>query len=502
MNQATAQRRLEELRREINRHDYLYYVLDNPEISDGEYDRLFRELLVLEEKFPELVTEDSPSMRVGGAVLAGFDTVEHRIPMLSLENAFTDQDLLDFEKRVIRYLHRDVEISYMAEPKLDGLAVELVYENGLLTIGSTRGDGRTGENITANLKTIQTIPLRLRGGRLPDRLEVRGEVFISIEGFRALNEQRLKNGENIFANPRNAAAGSLRQLDSKITAGRPLDFFAYGVGDPFALQVENHEQVLDILRERGFKVNELTRLCPDIRAAIDHFNFLADKRHGLEYEIDGMVVKVNSLDLQERLGSKARSPRWAVACKFPALQATTRLLDVEFNVGRTGAITPVALLDPVNVGGVRVSRATLHNEDEIIRKDLRIDDQVLVQRAGDVIPEVVKPIKEKRTGNEKPIAMPSRCPKCKSELVRKSGEAALRCVNIQCPAQRLRALIHFAGKSGLDIEGFGVRVMEQLFERNLVRSIPDLFELRREDLAELPGWGEKSAANACAALAK
>ncbi|MDF1577750.1 MAG: NAD-dependent DNA ligase LigA [Desulfobulbales bacterium] len=502
MNQATAQRRLEELRREINRHDYLYYVLDNPEISDGEYDRLFRELLVLEEKFPELVTEDSPSMRVGGAVLAGFDTVEHRIPMLSLENAFTDQDLLDFEKRVIRYLHRDVEISYMAEPKLDGLAVELVYENGLLTIGSTRGDGRTGENITANLKTIQTIPLRLRGGKLPDRLEVRGEVFISIEGFRALNEQRLQNGENIFANPRNAAAGSLRQLDSKITAGRPLDFFAYGVGDPFALQVENHEQVLDILRERGFKVNELTRLCPDIRAAIDHFNFLADKRHGLEYEIDGMVVKVNSLDLQERLGSKARSPRWAVACKFPALQATTRLLDVEFNVGRTGAITPVALLDPVNVGGVRVSRATLHNEDEIIRKDLRIDDQVLVQRAGDVIPEVVKPIKEKRTGNEKPIAMPSRCPKCKSELVRKSGEAALRCVNIQCPAQRLRALIHFAGKSGLDIEGFGVRVLEQLFERNLVRSIPDLFELRREDLAELPGWGEKSAAKAVVALAK
>ncbi len=501
-NLAEAKKQAAELRREINRHDHQYYVLDNPEISDGEYDRLFRELLALEEKFPELAAADSPSMRVGGAVLAGFETVDHRIPMLSLENAFSDQELFDFEKKLIRYLNREDEIDYMAEPKLDGLAVELVYEHGLLTTGSTRGDGRTGENITANLKTIQAIPLRLRGGNLPDRLEVRGEVFISTEGFRRLNEKRLQSGENLFANPRNAAAGSLRQLDSKITAARPLDFFAYGVGDPFALEVKSHAQVLEILRDRGFKINELTRKCSSIRAVIDHFNLLAEKRHGLDYEIDGMVVKVNSLDLQARLGSKARSPRWAVACKFPAVQATTRLLDVVFNVGRTGAVTPVALLEPVKVGGVMVSRATLHNEDEITRKDLKINDRVLVQRAGDVIPEVVKPIREKRTGHEKPIAMPRQCPKCETELVRKEGEAALRCVNLQCPAQRLRALIHFTGKSGLDIDGFGVKAMEQLFDRDLVRSIPDLYGLEQDELAALPGWGEKSAANACAALAK
>jgi DNA ligase (NAD+) len=499
---AKAVKRLEELRRELNHHAYLYYVLDDPRISDGEYDRLFQELLTLEERFPELVTDDSPSLRVGGAVLAGFDTVAHRIQMLSLENAFNEEELLDFEKRLHRFLNREVEISYMAEPKLDGLAVELVYENGLLTTGSTRGDGRIGENITTNLKTIQTIPLQLQGGNLPERLEVRGEVFISTAGFRALNEQRLQNGENLFANPRNAAAGSLRQLDSKITAARPLDFFAYGVGDPFELGVEYHEQVLELLRRRGFKINELTRFCPDIRAAIDHFNFLAGLRHDLDYEIDGMVVKVNSLGLQQRLGSKARGPRWAVACKFPALQASTRLLNVEFQVGRTGAVTPVALLAPVNVGGVTVGRATLHNQDEIIRKDLRINDLVLVQRAGDVIPEVVKPIKEKRTGAEKPIAMPDRCPECGTELVRKSGEAALRCVNLQCPAQRLRALIHFAGKSGLDIEGLGAKAMEQLFARGLVRNIPDLYALRPADLADLPGWGEKSAANAISALEK
>jgi len=499
---AEAKKRLEELRREIIHHDYQYYVLDDPQISDGEYDRLFQELLALEEEFPELVSEDSPSMRVGGTVLSGFETIEHRIPMLSLENAFKEQDLLDFEQRVYRYLKGEIKIDYMAEPKLDGLAVELVYENGALATGSTRGDGRTGENITANLKTIQTIPLRLRGKNYPDRLEVRGEVFISTEGFRALNEQRLQNDENLFANPRNAAAGSLRQLDSKITAGRPLDFFAYGVGDPFTFRVKSHEQVLELLGRCGFKINDLTRLCPDIRSAIDHFNFLADKRHDLDYEIDGMVVKVNSLDLQQRLGSKARSPRWAIACKFPAVQATTTLLDVTFNVGRTGAVTPVAQLDPINVGGVTVSRATLHNEDEIARKDLKINDQVLIQRAGDVIPEVVKPIKEKRTGKEKPISMPSRCPKCDTVLVRKEGEAALRCVNIQCPAQRLRALIHFAGKSGLDIVGFGAKAMEQLFERGLVRSIPDLYSLSRADLADLPGWGEKSADNALNALDK
>lgn len=500
---AAAQKRLAELRRQINYHAHLYYVLDDPQISDGEYDLLFQELLGLEEKFPELLTEDSPSLRVGGAILAGFDTVEHRLPMLSLGNAFNEQDLVDFEKRLCRFLQQDLlNSSYMAEPKLDGLAVELVYENGLLTTGSTRGDGRTGENITTNLKTIPTIPLRLRGSRIPARLEVRGEVYIGLAGFRALNDQRLQNGENIFANPRNAAAGSLRQLDSKITAARPLDFYAYGVSEPQALSVENHSQVLEFLDECGFKINRLTKLCPDIQSVIDHFGFLAEQRPDLEYEIDGMVVKVDSLDLQQRLGSKARSPRWAIACKFPASQATTRLDDVEFQVGRTGVITPVALLEPVNVGGVMVSRATLHNEDEITRKDLRINDKVLVQRAGDVIPEVVKPIKEKRDGNEVAIKMPSHCPECSQDLIRKAGESALRCVNIQCPAQKMRALIHFAGKSGLDIEGFGTRAMVQLFECGLVRELPDLYSLQPSDLAELPGWGGKSAGNAMAALQK
>jgi DNA ligase (NAD+) len=499
---SAARARLAELRRQLHHHAYLYYVRDDPRISDGEYDLLFQELLELEKKFPELVSEDSPSRRVGGGVLAGFETVAHRLPMLSLENAFTEQDLLDFEQRLQRFLHTADPLSYLAEPKLDGLAVELVYDRGRLTTGSTRGDGRVGENITANLKTIPTIPLRLRGENCPDRLEVRGEVFIPIAGFRALNEQRLGNGENLFANPRNAAAGSLRQLDSKITAARPLDFYAYGVSEPLALPGENHHQILAFLAASGFKTNPLTKLCSDIRAVISHFAFLAAKRRDLEYEIDGMVVKVDSLDLQQRLGNKARCPRWAIACKFPASQATTRLLAVEFRVGRTGAVTPVAWLEPVNVGGVMVSRATLHNEDEIVRKDLRINDLVLVQRAGDVIPEVVKPIKEKRGGGELPVKMPARCPECGEELLRKTGESALRCVNIHCPAQKLRALIHFAGKSGLDLEGFGAKAMEQLFDRGLVKDIPDLYFLSAAVLADLPGWGEKSAANALAALAQ
>ncbi|MEN8136452.1 MAG: NAD-dependent DNA ligase LigA [Thermodesulfobacteriota bacterium] len=499
---AIAQKRLAALRRQINRHAYFYYVLDDPQISDGEYDQLFQELLALEEKFPELVAEDSPSLRVGGGVQAGFDTAQHRIPMLSLGNAFSDQDLRDFEKRLCRFLKTDLQMSYMAEPKLDGLAVELVYEDGLLTTGSTRGDGRTGENITTNLKTIPTIPLRILSSKIPARLEVRGEVFIGLDGFRALNDQRLRSGENIFANPRNAAAGSLRQLDSKITAARPLDFYAYGVSDPLALYVENHDQVLEFLAENGFKINGLTKVCPDIQTVIDHFAFLAEQRHNLEYEIDGMVVKVNSLDLQQRLGNKARSPRWATACKFPATQATTSLIGVEFQVGRTGAVTPVALLESVNVGGVMVSRATLHNEDEISRKDLRINDKVLVQRAGDVIPEVVKPIKEQRAGSELTIKMPSHCPECGKELVRKAGEAALRCLNIHCPAQKMRALIHFGGKSGLDLEGFGAKAMEQLYEGGLIRDIPDLYSLQPAELAGLPGWGEKKARNALTSLHK
>lgn len=497
-----AAKRLAELRRHISFHAHRYYVMDDPQISDGEYDRLFQELLELEERFPELATPDSPSLRVGGAVLAGFDTIEHRVPMLSLENAFGDKELLAFEERLRRFLNTSDQLRYVAEPKLDGLAVELVYENGVFSAGSTRGDGRTGENITANLKTIQTIPLRLTGDKIPARLEVRGEVYISIAAFRALNEKRQAAGENLFANPRNAAAGSLRQLDSRITASRPLDFYAYGAGDSLGLPCATQSQVLQFLDNQGFKINKLVKTCADMQAVIDHFNLLAEQRYDLEYEIDGMVVKVDALALQQRLGTKARSPRWAIACKFPASQATTTLLGVEFRVGRTGAVTPVALLKPVNVGGVKVSRATLHNEDEILRKDLRINDTVLIQRAGDVIPEVVKPVREKRSGGELPISMPDSCPECGAELLRKAGEAALRCLNLQCPAQHLRALIHFAGKSGLDIEGFGAKAMEQLFENGLVKELPDLYTLQHSDLASLPGWGEKSASNALRSLEK
>lgn len=498
--QELARQRLEELRRQINFHAHLYYVLDDPQISDGEYDRLFQELLALEDSFPELLSPDSPSLRVGGEVLSGFDTIEHRHQMLSLENAFNEQDLLDFEGRLQRFLSSKEQIGYVAEPKLDGLAVELVYENGILVSGSTRGDGRQGENITANLRTIPAIPLRLRGGSFPERLEVRGEAFISTSGFRSLNEQRQAAGENLFANPRNAAAGSLRQLDSKLTASRPLDFYAYGVSEPLSLPCDKQSQVLDFLGTTGFKINPLVKPCGDMGAVIDHFALLSRQRESLEYEIDGMVVKVDALDLQSRLGAKARSPRWAIACKFPASQATTRLTGVEFQVGRTGAVTPVAMLEPVNVGGVTVSRATLHNEDEIIRKDLQINDTVLIQRAGDVIPEVIKPIREKRPKDARPIKMPSHCPECGQELTRKEGESALRCQNVQCPAQKLRALIHFAGKAGLDIEGFGAKAMEQLFAAGLVKTISDLYLLQKTDLAELPGWGEKSASNSIKAL--
>ncbi|MBU0480167.1 MAG: NAD-dependent DNA ligase LigA [Proteobacteria bacterium] len=494
--------RLAGLREQINFHAHRYYVLDDPAISDGEYDRLFQELLTLEEEHPSLVTADSPSQRVGAEPLAVFNTVEHRLPMLSLENAFSDDDLVAFQDRLYRFLNSPEPISYVAEPKLDGLAVELVYVKGILSTGSTRGDGWTGEDITANIKTIPAIPLRLNLDEPPGILEIRGEVFISKAGFRKLNDQRAQDGENLFANPRNAAAGSLRQLDSRITAKRPLDIFVYGISDPDGLKCKSQTEVLEFLARCGFKVNPLARSCRHLDEVLAHFHHLRGIRHDLPYEIDGMVVKVDSVQLQQRLGTKARSPRWAIACKFQAVQATTTLLDVEFQVGRTGAITPVAILEPVNVGGVTVSRATLHNEDEIRRKDLKKNDRVLVQRAGDVIPEVVAPIKDARTGNESAIVMPEKCPACETQLTRREGEVALRCENLQCPAQKLRALAHFAGKSGLDIEGFGMRSMEQLFEAGLVTDLPGLYRLTEADLAALPGWGEKSATNARAALEK
>jgi DNA ligase (NAD+) len=496
------EKRILELRRLLEEHSHRYYVLDDPLISDGEYDLLFHELLALEEKHPELITPDSPSQRPGGAPLDKFEQVVHRVPMLSLENAFNARDLHAFEDRLLRFLNQDFtqgSLSYLAEPKVDGLAVELIYEQGRLVQGSTRGDGSRGEDITAQLKTITAIPRTLRNCSAP-RLEVRGEVFMDLEALIQLNHERLQGGEAVFANPRNAAAGSLRQLDPAVTAKRSLRFLAYGIADPAQSPCSSQEELLAHLGRLGLPVSELTRLCPSITAVISRFEELAGLRQTLAYEIDGMVVKINDFNLQQRLGNKARAPRWAIACKFPASQTTTRLVAVEFQVGRTGAVTPVALLEPVVVGGVTVSRATLHNRDEFERKDLRIGDTVLIQRAGDVIPEVVKAIVEKRNGCEQAVAMPTHCPVCSHALLKADGEAVTRCINAHCPAQRLRALIHFSSKAGLDIEGLGKKSMEQLFTLQLVRDIPDIFTLTRQQLAGLEGWGDKSADNVIAAI--
>ncbi len=502
MDKSEVNQVLSRLRERINFHAQRYYVLDDPLISDGEYDELFQDLLALEGRYPDLVAEDSPSQRVGGSPLAEFAQVEHRSPMLSLENAFNAQDMLDFEVRLQRFLHEENSLGYVAEPKLDGLAVELVYENGLLVTGATRGDGLVGEDITANVKTIAAIPLRISvPAHCSQIIEVRGEVYMPAKGLSLLNAQRAKAGEPLFANPRNAAAGSLRQLDSKICAQRPLDFFCYGVGDFEQILCSSHYESLSFVRDLGFKVNPYVKLCRDIGQVVEHFEYLQGIRAQLPYDIDGMVVKVDDCGLQKRLGNKVRSPRWAIAWKFKAIQATTSLIGIEFGIGRTGAVTPVAILEPVNVGGVVVRRATLHNEDEIRRKDLRIGDMVLVQRAGDVIPEIVKPLAEYRCGVEQIIRMPENCPECGGKLCRSAGEVITRCMNPACQAQLIRGLIHYTGKAGLDIEGLGLRVVEQLYEKALIKNIPDIYDLTVDDLAPLDGWGQKSAENVVRAIA-
>lgn len=504
MEQGPAER-LEGLREQIRLHAHRYYVLDDPIISDGEYDELFRQLLEIEARHPELVTADSPSHRVGGPPLAAFAPVRHATPMLSLDNIFSATEFTAFAERVQRFLRLDEPVRYVTEPKLDGLAVELVYRDGLLEVGATRGDGQSGENITAQLKTVPSIPLRLDpqpAAGWPAELHVRGEVFLSKKGFLLLNRQRQEEGEPLFANPRNAAAGSLRQLDPRITARRPLAFFVYGVGNTETLPASGQRELLDGLGRLGLPLNPLVRVCGSLAEVEQRYQELMALRHELDYDIDGMVVKVDEFALQQRLGATARAPRWAIAWKFPAVQATTVIETVEFQVGRTGAVTPVALLEPVEIAGAVVRRATLHNQDEISRKDLRIGDTVLVQRAGDVIPEIVKAIPARRNGSERPIVFPEQCPECAQRLQRQTEAAVTRCVNRQCPAQQLQRLIYFAGKSGLDLEGLGEKKVEQLVREGLVREIPDFFRLNGERLAALDGWGEQSARNVLAMLAQ
>jgi len=494
--------RLQKLRDQIHYHNYRYHVLDDPVISDAEFDRLMQELQKLEDEFPELVTPDSPTQRVGAKPLEKFETVPHRVPMLSLENAFSEAEAREFEDRLKRFLRTSEEFDYVVEPKMDGVAVELVYEKGHLSVGSTRGDGYRGENVTQNLKTIHTIPLMLLSRELPapDLLEVRGEVYMNLDDFNKLNQERLARGEPPFANPRNAAAGSLRQLDPAITAGRPLTIFCYGIGQVAGRSFETHWELLDALKAWGLRVNPLIERRRGIGQAIQYHHDLENQRHGLSYEIDGVVIKVDNLALQERLGTKARSPRWALAYKFAATQATTRVKDIVVNVGRTGAVTPMAVMEPVEVGGVTVSRATLHNEDEVARKDVRVGDTVLIQRAGDVIPEVVKVILEERSPEAQPFKMPSRCPVCDTPLVRPEGEAVTRCPNPDCRGALRRGILHFASKGAMDIDGLGEKIIDQLMDQGLVKNLADLYRLTEDDLIPLERFAEKSAGNLVAAI--
>ncbi len=489
--------RVQELREQINYHNYRYYVLDDPVVSDAEFDRLLMELTRLEEQYPELVTPDSPTQRVGAAPLAKFETVRHRVPMISLENAFSEEEAREFDERLKRFLRTEEDFHYVMEPKMDGTAIELVYERGRFTVGSTRGDGIRGENVTQNLKTIHTIPLQVltREEPAPELLEVRGEVYMDLEEFKKLNEQRLAQGEPAFANPRNAAAGSLRQLDPGITAARPLKIYCYGIGEVRGRSFATHWEILQTLKKWGFRINPMIERGVGIDSAIAYHSRLEHQRHGLPYEIDGVVIKVDSLTLQERLGTKARSPRWALAYKFAATQETTKVLDIVVNVGRTGAVTPMAVMEPVEVGGVTVSRATLHNEDEVARKDVRVGDTVLIQRAGDVIPEVVQVIREKRPPEARPFQMPRVCPVCGTELVRPAGEKVTRCPNPDCYGAQTRTIMHFAGKTAMDIDGLGEKIIQQLVSAGLVRDVSDLYKLTEGDLVPLERFAEKSAQN-------
>jgi DNA ligase (NAD+) len=490
--------RAEELRGQLREASHRYYVLDAPTLSDAEYDRLFRELEQLEADHPDLITADSPTRRVGAAPSEKFAKVTHRRQMMSLANAMTEEEFLDFDARVHRLLGEE-PVRYVVEPKLDGLAVTLTYENGRFVQGATRGDGLTGEDVTANLRTIKMVPLQLKGNP-PPLFEVRGEVFINKRDFVRMNEEREKAGEQTFVNPRNSAAGALRQLDPRITAQRPLSIFFYEVGDTPGLQFATHGEKLVLLRELGLRTNPENESCDSLEAVKDKYRRMLGKRHELPYEIDGSVIKVDSEDQRRRLGAVSRTPRWAIAWKFPAEEEATTVEDIFVSVGRTGALTPVAALKPVHVGGVTVSRATLHNEDELRRKDVRVGDRVFLRRAGDVIPEIVRVIAESRPAESKPWEMPKQCPACGTPVVREEGEAVTRCPNPACPAKTVSRLRHFASRLAMDIEGLGVETSTQLTETGLVKTPADLYRLTYEQLVGLDRFADLSARNLLAAI--
>lgn len=500
----TAGERVSALKSQIEQYNHEYYVLDNPSVPDSEYDRLMRELIALEKQFPSLKSADSPSQKVGGEALQKFAQIQHEIPMLSLDNGFSDEDLHAFAKRVQERLNIEQEISFACEPKLDGLAVSILYEDGVFMRAATRGDGQVGEDISANVKTIANVPLRLRGNAVPSRIEVRGEVFMPKAGFEQLNESQKQSGGKVFANPRNAAAGSLRQLDSKITASRPLRMYAYSVGVLEGGDISaasTHSEQLQFLAELGLPLCRETQTATGAQQCLDYFNAIGAKRSELSYDIDGVVFKVDDLALQQRLGFVSKAPRWAMAQKFPAQEELTLLEDVEFQVGRTGAITPVARLKPVFVGGVTVSNATLHNQDEIQRLGVKIGDTVIIRRAGDVIPQVVSVVENKRPENAKVIAFPEQCPVCGSHVKRIEGEAVVRCTGgLVCEAQRKQALIHFASRKAFDIEGLGDKVVEQLVDEKLIQTPADIFTLQLSSLVALERFAQKSAVNLLRAI--
>jgi len=503
---AATRKKVDSLRDQIRHHNYQYHVLDEPDVPDAEYDRLVRELQQLEAKHPELITPDSPTQRVGAEPIKAFGTVEHQIPMLSLDNAFSEDELRDFHRRVTDRLNIDIDadLSYAAEPKLDGAAVSLRYEGGELVKGATRGDGTTGEDITHNVRTITAVPLKLLGKGFPDTLEVRGEVFMPRAGFKAFNEQAIKNEEKTFVNPRNAAAGSLRQLDPRLTAARPLDIYIYSVGQVVGGDLPDcHSEILQQLMEWGLKVCPESKVVTGIDGCMDFYQDIGSRRDALAYDIDGVVYKVNRLDYQQELGFVSRAPRWAIAHKFPAEEELTLVRDIEFQVGRTGAITPVARLEPVFVGGVTVSNATLHNMDELHRKDVRVGDTVIVRRAGDVIPEVVKVVPGKRPAKTKIVKAPTKCPVCGSAVARAEDEAVTRCSGgLFCSAQRSEALKHFVSRRALDVDGLGSKLIEQLVAVDRIKTPADIFGLEMEELAGMERMGEKSAENLLASIDK